>query len=79
MVSETYHGDDGLFISHRYGVVQRKDKESDEIQYEWDKTRYHEVRHVTLRMLQEYVDMFSVEVRQVGLNQVFQLRLADGE
>jgi hypothetical protein len=37
MVSETYHGGDGLFVGHRYGVVQRKDKESGEIRYEWDK------------------------------------------
>ncbi|HFI7158279.1 TPA: N-6 DNA methylase, partial [Escherichia coli] len=27
MVSDTYHGGDGLFVGHRYGVVQRKDKE----------------------------------------------------
>ncbi|EKA2472012.1 SAM-dependent DNA methyltransferase, partial [Escherichia coli] len=26
MVSDTYHGGDGLFVGHRYGVVQRKDK-----------------------------------------------------
>ncbi|MBA1030462.1 SAM-dependent DNA methyltransferase, partial [Escherichia coli] len=25
MVSDTYHGGDGLFVGHRYGVVQRKD------------------------------------------------------
>ncbi|EIX8137237.1 N-6 DNA methylase [Salmonella enterica] len=37
MVSETYHGGDGLFVGHRYGVVQRKDKETGEIRYEWDK------------------------------------------
>ncbi|EHH4325215.1 SAM-dependent DNA methyltransferase, partial [Escherichia coli] len=28
MVSDTYHGGDGLFVGHRYGVVQRKDKET---------------------------------------------------
>ncbi|EBQ9479137.1 helicase [Salmonella enterica subsp. enterica serovar Kokomlemle] len=37
MISETYHGGDGLFVGHRYGVVQRKDKETGEIRYEWDK------------------------------------------
>ncbi|HFV8700197.1 TPA: N-6 DNA methylase, partial [Escherichia coli] len=31
MVSDTYHGGDGLFVGHRYGVVQRKDKETGEI------------------------------------------------
>ncbi|EPB8598849.1 N-6 DNA methylase, partial [Escherichia coli] len=36
MVSDTYHGGDGLFVGHRYGVVQRKDKETGEIRYEWD-------------------------------------------
>ncbi|EPD1179473.1 N-6 DNA methylase, partial [Escherichia coli] len=35
MVSDTYHGGDGLFVGHRYGVVQRKDKETGEIRYEW--------------------------------------------
>lgn len=34
MVSDTYHGGDGLFVGHRYGVVQRKDKETGEIRYE---------------------------------------------
>ncbi|HHN7040232.1 TPA: N-6 DNA methylase, partial [Escherichia coli] len=33
MVSDTYHGGDGLFVGHRYGVVQRKDKETGEIRY----------------------------------------------
>ncbi|EEQ5865873.1 N-6 DNA methylase [Escherichia coli] len=37
MVSDTYHGGDGLFVGHRYGVVQRKDKETGEIRYEWDR------------------------------------------
>lgn len=37
MVSETYNGGDGLFVGHRYGVVQRKDKETGEVRYEWDK------------------------------------------
>lgn len=37
MVSDTYHGSDGLFVGHRYGVVQRKDKETGEIRYEWDR------------------------------------------
>lgn len=37
MVSETYNGGDGLFVGHRYGVVQRKDKESGETIYEWDR------------------------------------------
>lgn len=37
MVSEIYHGDDGLFISYRYGVVQRKEKEGDEMRYGYDK------------------------------------------
>lgn len=37
MVSDTYHGGDGLFVGHRYGVVQRKDKETGEIHYEWDR------------------------------------------
>lgn len=33
MVSDTYHGGDGLFVGYRYGVVQRKDKETGEIRY----------------------------------------------
>ncbi|EAT3775129.1 MULTISPECIES: modulator protein [Enterobacteriaceae] len=43
------------------------------------KKRYHEVKHGTLRTLQEYADPFGVEVRRVGLNRGFQLRRADGE
>ncbi|MFE0305524.1 hypothetical protein, partial [Bacillus altitudinis] len=37
MVSETYNGNDGIFVGHRYGVVQRKDKETGETIYEWDR------------------------------------------
>ena len=43
------------------------------------KKRYHEVKHGTLRTLQEYAAPFGVEVRRVGLNRGFQLRRADGE
>lgn len=37
MVSDTYNGNDGIFVGHRYGVIQRKDKESGETIYEWDR------------------------------------------
>ncbi|EEO4838327.1 modulator protein [Salmonella enterica] len=43
------------------------------------KKRYYPVKHGTLRMLQEYADPFSVEVRRVGVNKGFQIYRRDGE